>query len=328
MFDAVRFVEPAAFAWLLTLPVLWTAWGAHRWYRRRTRLASGIGIRRRRLSSISGGVRDAGVLAGLTVAAVLLVAAAARPQALVRQPQYETFDLIVLLDRSASMLATDVTPSRIGRACIEVENFLVRKPASIDRVALVAFAGTPIVTSHLTNDLEILSFFLDWMKKDHTPFYGTDVAATLERAVTLAAEEEPERRKVVVLLSDGEDHSELLRTALGKIRNTGMPVYTIGIGGDAPVSIPAPRGSDTPTLRDDDDRVLQARFSEATLRQIATGTNGRYYRSQSGTELSGILAAVVGREGRPTRFIDTYCDLDVPVLGAAAAAVAGLLILL
>jgi len=328
MLDAIRLAHPAALAWLVVLPLLWICDAARRAYRTRSRRRTGVGPTWARLSSLSGSARDVVMMGCSTAAVIMLVLTLAQLQMSQRVPEYETFDLIVLLDRSASMLATDVSPSRLARACVEVEGFLRRKPETIDRIALVAVAGTSIVTSHLTADLEILSFFLDWMQRDETPFYGTDLAASLERAVAIAANEHPERRKVIVLLSDGEDHGDLLRSAVAKVRSSGMPVYTVGVGGDAPASIPAPRGSDTPTLRDDDDRVLQARFSEGTLRQIAAATNGRYFRAERGDELAPILAAVSNGERRPVRYHDAYHSMDTLTLGGAAVALSGLLVLL
>jgi Ca-activated chloride channel family protein len=327
-FREVRFLEPSAFYGLLVVPLIWICWLLQRWLRDRDRRASGIGATRVRLSTVTGPRRDVVIVVLVTAIGVALIAAAARPQAVVQMPVYETFDLIVLLDRSVSMLAADIQPSRLARACLEVQNFLRHKPDTIDRVALVAFAGTPIVTSHLTRDDEILGFFLDWMKDDRTAFYGTDIAATLQSALRVAQIEAPKRRTVVVLLSDGEDHGEAMTTAIAGLRSASIPVYTVGIGTDDVSTIQAPHGSDTPTLVDDDGRPLLARFSESTLRRVATSTNGAYYRSTSGVELSAALSQIAERERKPVQFRDEYRDISTVPLGAAALLLCVLLVLL
>src|SRR5690606_4355974 len=116
MFREFRFVDPEAAYLLLVLPLLWCCWLLHRRYRDRQRQRSGIGPRLATLSPVTGRRRDIAALVLLSFGACALVIAAARPQVLVRSPEFESFDLILLLDRSASMLATDVKPSRISRA--------------------------------------------------------------------------------------------------------------------------------------------------------------------------------------------------------------------
>jgi Ca-activated chloride channel family protein len=327
-FRSLRFLEPDAAYWLLLLPLLWCCWLLHRWYRDGRRRASGIGPRLADLALLTGVKRDLAVLALATLGGAALVSAAARPQAIVWTPQYESMDLILVLDRSASMLATDVKPSRFSRASLEIQNFLQNKPDTIDRVGLITFAGSAIVSSHLTRDLDILFFFLDWMKDDPRPFYGTDVATALESALNVARTQSPERRKVVVLLSDGEDHGERLDRTIDEFHDSGIAVYSIGVGGEDAVTMPAPLGSYYPTLRDDDSNEMTTTFNETTLRRIATMTNGRYFRSTTGLELATTLAEVAAREKRATQFREEYRDIDGYALAAAALLLSGLLVLL
>lgn len=354
-FRDLRFVDPDAAYWLLVLPLLWCSWLLHRWYRDRQRRASGISPRLGRLAPLTTRRRDLAVLLLATLGGAALVSAAARPQAIVDTPQYESSDLIVLVDRSASMLATDIRPSRLGRACLEIQNFLREKPETVDRVALIAFADTAVVTSHLTNDLEILFFFLDWMQQDRTPHYGTDFATALESALTVARTEAPHRRTSVVLVSDGEDHGPRLDRTLDEVRRSAIPMYVIGVGGDDAVTIPAPpgysamrrdedrslpwgdpsavtmpgpRGGRDPVLVDDYGAALTTRLDEGTLRRIATATGGSYDRSTSGLELAATLADVAARERRTGQVREEYRDVDVYALAAAALILSGLLVLL
>ncbi|HEX7942628.1 MAG TPA: VWA domain-containing protein, partial [Gemmatimonadaceae bacterium] len=298
----ITLLDPGALRWLFVLPLIWSSWIVQRAIRTRDRRRSSIGRHRASLSPIAGWRRDLATIGLATLTSIALIVAAARPQAIVRVPEYDPFDLIVLLDRSVSMLASDIQPSRLARACQEVDAFLHRRPQNLDRVALVAFAGTPIVTSHLTRDNDILGFFLDSMKHDHTIFYGTDIAATLQSALKVKEVEAPKRRTVAVLLSDGEDHGAPIAPVLDALRRASIPVYSVGVGGDDVATIPAPLGSDTPTVMDDDGRPLLARFSEGTLKRVAAATNGVYYRSTSGAELSSALADIAQREQTPSRF--------------------------
>src|SRR4051794_25154891 len=120
----MRFLHPNAALWLLTLPALWALWLVHRRLRQRMRRRSGFGPGIERLSHIAGVRHDLTVVTLVTIAAVSLVVAAMRPQMVIWTPSYESRDLLLLLDRSASMQAEDVYPSRARRASLEIRNFI------------------------------------------------------------------------------------------------------------------------------------------------------------------------------------------------------------
>jgi Ca-activated chloride channel family protein len=321
-------MEPTAVYWLATIPIVWCCWFVHRWYRDRRRCQSGIGPILARLAPVTGPRRDLATLLLATLAATVLVAAAARPEAIRNVPQYESVDLIVVLDRSASMLATDIQPSRLSRACLEIENLLRDKPPILDRVALIAFADTAVVTSHLTRDSEILFFFLDWIQKDQHTFYGTNLATALESALTIARTEMPQRRKAIVLISDGDDQGGLLASAIDQVHDARIPVYTIGVGGDRPVTIPARVGSEDRALRDDSGAALVTKFSGATLQRIASATSGEFYRSSTGEELATALAKVAAREQPSGRFREEYTNVEWLPLSVAVCVLSAILVIL
>src|SRR6185436_20278949 len=112
------------------------------------------------LAPLSGGRRDMALIVLTTVAAASLVFAAARPQVPMRTPEYESVDLILLLDRSASMQAEDIRPSRFRRASLEIRNFLQHRPDIIGRVGLIGFANAAVTLSHETSDQGVILFYL------------------------------------------------------------------------------------------------------------------------------------------------------------------------
>jgi Ca-activated chloride channel family protein len=247
-------------------------------------------------------------------------------------PEFERHDLIVVLDRSASMRARDVRPSRIARAVLELKTFLRRKPDAIDRVGLVGFAGSSVVLSYLTRDVESLMFYLDWIEEDTTPFFGTDLGAALTSALEIERKDTRTTRKIFLVISDGDDQGKELPKMLARMREGERRVHTIGIGSDEESLMPVAYG-DSPQeqfLRDDNGDLLTTRFSERTLRTIATSTGGRYYRSTSGSELLTAMQTIVRGEQRQVGWqtvTDDY-DLHREALMAAGVAAALLLILL
>jgi Ca-activated chloride channel family protein len=272
------------------------------------------------------------LIAGV-VAAAGLVVALMRPQALLarRVPDYERQDLIFVLDRSASMRAHDIAPSRFLRATLEIRNVLREKPDAVDRVGLVGFADASVVLSYLTSDIDSILFYLDWIDSDPSAFFGTNIGAALKSAREVAEKDDRATRKVFLLVSDGEDYGADLENALASFRAEGRRVHCIGIGseGEVPIPLRQPDGQEA-YLRDDAGRQVTTKFEESTLRQIAATTGGRYVRSTTGGELARTIADIVKGERTLVgwRTSTTYRDLYPAALAASGVAGAVLWLLL
>lgn len=311
--------------WLIALPLALLFWLSYVHAKRRFRREAAFGPVLRGLSRLSGASRDVAALTAAAVALAALALALMRPQVFVesRQPEYERQDLVLVLDRSASMGAEDVPPSRSRRAIEEIKAFLAHKPEGIDRVGLVGFAGTSIILSRLTRDLDSLFFYLDWIQGDREPHFGTDIAGALASARELVRKDGRPTRKILLMLSDGDDEGRQLARQLAALREEGTPVHCIGIGSDRDAPIPVAReGGGTQFLQDERGELLKARFEESTLRAIASSTGGRYFRSTTGRELAGAMREVARQERRVVGWKSSaeYRDAHRPALMAAAAA--------
>ena len=325
----MRFLHPDAALWLLTLPVLWALCLLHRRLRERMRRLSGFGPGIERLSRIAGVRHDLTVVTLVTIAGVSLVVAAMRPQMAIRTPSYESRDLLLLLDRSASMQADDVQPSRARRASLEIRNFIRTKPDTIGRVGLIGVAGSSVTLSQQTHDTNVMLFYLDWIDEDQSPLFGTNLRASLENALEAIRRGNPPRPTFVVIVSDGDDHGTRLEETVAKFTALRIPIYSIGIGSTEEVPIPAPTGSAASLLLDEDGQPLRTRLNEGALQTIALATGGRYFRSTSGGELREALEDIANRERQFVGWtIDRYRDLYPWSLACGAVALATLLALL
>jgi hypothetical protein len=325
----LRFVQSDAAIWLFAIPLVWVAIVLHRVLRERARRLSGLGPRLGTLAPLTNRRHDITVLVLATVAAASCVFAAARPQIPMRTPEYEDVDLILLLDRSVSMQAEDIRPSRFRRASLEIRNFLKNRPDIIGRVGLIGFAGASLTLSHATRDQGIILFYLDWIEEDSAPLYGTNMAGALQGALDLIRKDGPERRKIIVIISDGEDHSGGLDAAVERFVTGRIPVYTIGIGSNAEVPIPSHEGGPGKMVLDDSGAPLTTRFNESTLRAIADATGGGYYRSTTGEELGTALSEIASRERRIVRWRnDEYHELYPWGLWSAVGALSWMLVIL
>lgn len=323
----MRLLQPEQATWLIAIPAIVLFWLAYYLYKRHSRRREGVQRRFYRLSRRSTFGRDALVLALATAAAGLLVAALLRPQVVIERyvPQFERQDLVVMLDRSVSMRARDVNPSRAERALAELKNFLRRKPDTIDRVGLVGFANAPLILSYLTRDMDALLFYLDWMGQDPTIFYGTDIGAALTSALEVVARDTQTTRKIFLVISDGEDQGTTLNTSLATVKQQNIPIHAIGVGSTADALLPVSRpGERDVFLRDDEGRLVTTKFDETSLRAIAAATGGRYIRSQSGSELVSALNSIERAERRQvgSNMTNEYRDVYRWLLAGALAAVA------
>jgi Ca-activated chloride channel family protein len=329
----MKLLRPEFLDWWQVLPVIVAVWAARWFYVRGARRRSAVAGRFAGLSRRSTWVREAAVLVLALLVGGLLVFALLRPQAMLtrRTPEYVRQDIILMLDRSASMRAHDISPSRFDRATREIQSFLRNKPDGVDRVGLVGFAGSSIILSYLTSDLETVAFYLDWITGDPQTLLGTDIGAALKNAREIARKDDRETAKVYLLISDGEDYGGELARQLASYRSDAVRVHCIGIGSDeeVPVPIVRPDGREA-LLRDEGGAIVRTKYEEATLRQIAAETGGRYVRSTTGGELSRVIDDIVRGERRIQGWRTTteYRDLYGAALAAAAVAGAVLWLLL
>lgn len=187
-------------------------------------------------------------------------------------------DLMVAIDVSESMLAEDVKPSRLERAKREVYDLIQMMEG--DRVGLIAFSGTSFVQCPLTLDYGACKMFLDYIEPDLIPLPGTALADAIRTAIRSFNTKERKSR-VLILITDGEDHEGAPLEAAREAKDEGIKIFTIGVGqeGGAPIPLGDGSGGFKKDRRGD---MIITRLDEATLQKIALETGGSYVRSVTG----------------------------------------------
>ena len=256
--------------------------------------------------------------ASLVVAAFALLAfALARPQfgtrveTLRRQGQ----DVVVALDVSRSMYAEDIVPNRLERAKIEVGRIIQRLDG--DRIGLVAFAGDAFVQSPLTADYGAAMMFLNAMDPESMSTQGTDLARAIEVSIE-ALEETPPENRIVVVVTDGEDHEGGLAEALLAANEAEVTIHTVGVGSAEGVPLPDVGGGGR-FRRDDAGNVITTRLNETALQDIALQTGGEYHRIGQGAGGLGRLVERIEGGGREveSREVTQFEEQYQIFLGAA-----------
>ena len=229
----------------------------------------------------------------------LSVLALARPQfgTRVETVRSEGQDIVVALDVSLSMMAEDVAPNRLERAKLEISRMLGRLEG--DRIGLVAFAGDAFVQSPLTVDYGAAAMFLSAMEPDLIPVQGTNLGEALSVALD-AFEEGSQEHRTLIVITDGEDHEGEVEAGVERAVESGVKIYTVGIG--SPEGVPIPEvdeaGRRSGFKRDEDGNVVTTRLDEATLLQVAEATGGRYFRAGDPSGLNPLMDELLEGKGR------------------------------
>ncbi|HYV53175.1 MAG TPA: VWA domain-containing protein [Chitinophagaceae bacterium] len=185
-------------------------------------------------------------------------------------------DVVIALDVSKSMLATDLSPNRLERAKQMILKLMDQMPN--DRIALVLFAGKAYMQMPLTIDHGAAAIFVSSATPDAIPAQGTVFSDALQMSARAFNTKEG-RFKSVILISDGEDHDEEALKTAESISQQGIMVCTVGIG--SPEGSQIPDNATNDYKRDAMGNIVISKLNEDELKQIAEKTNGIYVHFES-----------------------------------------------
>jgi len=216
---------------------------------------------------------------------VLMLVALARPQwGFVWQEVKRTgLDIMVAMDVSKSMLASDVKPNRLERSKFAVKDLI--KKLNGDRVGLIAFAGTSFLQCPLTIDYNGFLLSLDDLSTFTIPRGGTSISSAIREAMkafsqntTGAANEK--KYRVLVIITDGEDFEGDALAAAKEAASAGIKIFCVGVGTPEGELIPVSEGySSKEYLTDKSGETVKTRLNEDILKEIAISTGGSYVRA-------------------------------------------------
>ena len=208
------------------------------------------------------------------VAFACVVLAAARPQfgSKLREQKAKGVEMMLVVDVSNSMLAEDFEPNRLERTKYAIGKLF--EGLQQERVGLVAFAGEAKVQLPITSDYRMAQAFAKRLSPTLIAEQGTDVGKALELAM-LSFSGQSERSRVIVLITDGENHEDDAVATARKAAEMGIRIYTIGIG--TPEGAPIEIGGEF--VKDENDEMVVSKLNEQMLEQIATTTQAAYVRA-------------------------------------------------
>jgi Ca-activated chloride channel family protein len=228
----------------------------------------------------------------LVLGVALLTVATARPKWGEKLQSYKGrgIDVVIALDASKSMLASDIKPSRLERAKQELSSLLDN--LSTNQVGITAFAGDCYVMCPLTTDAEAAKMFLDIIDPNNIPKPGTNIQRAVEVSSTLF-DPKQEASKALVLITDGDNLEGDPMQAAKLAAEQGIRLYIVGVGTLEGSTVPEAdqSGYGVSYKKDENDKVVVSRLAERLLLVMAKTTDGRYFRSE-GLNLDNLLASL------------------------------------
>ncbi|WP_232516286.1 VWA domain-containing protein [Chitinophaga caeni] len=187
-------------------------------------------------------------------------------------------DVVIALDVSKSMLATDIAPDRLTRSKQLITKLLEK--LSNDRVGLVVFAGNAYLQMPLTVDYSAARMYLSSVTPDMIPTQGTAIAEAIQ--VSNNAFNKKERKhKALIIISDGEDHDEGAMSQVDAAKESGVMISTVGVGSPTGSPLPDANGG---YKKDNQGNTVISKLNEEELTKIANAGNGIYVHLDNNTD--------------------------------------------
>ncbi len=318
-----QFADPLFFALaLVILPILWI-------YIRRRRVrypaVTSTTLEVARAATKTNYKRLIRFLPGAAALAalILMAIALARPQDVSEGEDVNTegIDIVLAVDISASMLARDFQPDRVGAAKAVAAEFIQERPD--DRIAIVLFAKQAFTQCPLTIDHSILLELLRGVEIGLADPDATAIGQALAAALNRLKSSES-KSKVVILLTDGENNYGLPPTTAAEAAEAlGVRIYTIGVGSHGTAPYPARDMFGRTRMQN-----VKVSIDEELLKDIAASTGGTYFRATNNDKLRNIFSEINRMEKTKIeiRAYKRYSEMFYPwALGALAVLVLGLI---
>ena len=201
-------------------------------------------------------------------------------------------DMVLAVDASLSMMATDDKPNRLERVKQEIRRLRALSPG--DRVGLLAFAGRSYVLTPITVDGGALDLFLDSLDPSVVGQAGTSLAATITQGTSLLALTKSGADRALVVMSDGEgfEPQEELVAAAKKADEQNVRLITVGFGTTEGSTIPIRDGNAVTQKRDENGQIVVTKYHPELLQAAATAANGTFIPADASDKAARIKSAL------------------------------------
>ncbi|WP_373477206.1 VWA domain-containing protein [Candidatus Endomicrobiellum devescovinae] len=203
----------------------------------------------------------------------------------------ESSEIVISLDVSRSMLAQDLKPNRLEKAKDMVLKIVGEN--SGEKIGIIVFAGSAMWQCPMTYDSQALKMFLRSVETTSLPIGGTQISDAITLA-SKAVEKELSNGKIMVLISDGEDHDSGIKEAINKAKKAGLKIIAVGIGtpNGSPIPVKDESGIIKDYIKDRTGQIVVSKINANLLKSVASETGGKYFDA-SVKDISGELSRAV-----------------------------------
>lgn len=195
----------------------------------------------------------------------------------------EGIDIVFAVDVSKSMLAEDVAPNRLEKSKQLVSQII--NQLGSDRIGIIAYSGSAFPVLPITSDYSVAKMFLQTMNPGIVSSQGTSIDEAINLASTFI-DKKDKTNKLLIIISDGEDHSDNAENAAEEAKKLGLKIITIGVGTEKGGPIPLKRNGVVESFqRDQNNDVVVTKRNSEVLKVIAKSTKGGYVDGNSTKEV-------------------------------------------
>lgn len=243
----------------------------------------------------------------VTAALVMVIFMLARPQfgSKMETVKRQGVETVVALDISNSMLAQDVTPSRLEKSKKLVSRLV--ETFNNDKVAMIVFAGEAFTQLPITSDYISAKMFLETISPSLITTQGTDIRGAIGLAMKSFTPNEGVGR-AIVLITDGENHEGGAVEAAQQAAEKGVRVFVLGVG--SPDGSPIPVEGTNDFRRDKDGNVVVTKLNEQMCQEIAKAGNGMYVRVDNTNNAERALNAEINKLAKADVETQVYTEFD------------------
>ena len=244
----------------------------------------------------------------LTFAALAMVIfMLARPQfgSKMETVKRQGVETVVALDISNSMLAQDVTPSRLEKSKKLISRLV--ETFNNDKVAMIVFAGQAFTQLPITSDYVSAKMFLETISPSLITTQGTDIRGAIDLAMKSFTPNEGVGR-AIVLITDGENHEGGAIEAAQEAAKKGMRVFVLGVG--SPDGSPIPVEGTNEFRRDKDGNVVVTRLNEQMCQEIAKNGNGIYVRVDNSNNAQKAISREIDKMAKADVETKVYTEFN------------------
>jgi Ca-activated chloride channel family protein len=193
----------------------------------------------------------------------------------------QSADIFIAFDISQSMMAQDISPSRLERAKRFTEKLIQNLRG--DRVGLIYFAGDAYLQMPLTNDYAAAELFVKSANPNLAGTQGTAIDEAIDLAMR-AYEEDVKHQRALIIISDGEDHDESAIAKAKEGADAGLVIYTVGAGTETGAYIPFMNRGRAEYKKDEEGAPVMSRLNIPNLQEIARNGGGEFYLVNQGMD--------------------------------------------